>query len=36
MESPIVIFFKNLFTQKRKLGPHTIYKVQARANIEDL
>jgi len=36
MESPIVIFFKNLFTQKRKLGPQSIHKVQPRANIEDL
>jgi hypothetical protein len=36
MESPIVIFFKNLFTQKRKLGPQNVYKVQPRTNIEEL
>lgn len=31
MESPIVLFFKNLFTQKRKLGPKITYYQQARA-----
>lgn len=36
MESPLVIFFKNLFTQKRKLGPHTVQKAQQMANIDEL
>jgi hypothetical protein len=34
MESPIVVFFQNLFTQKRKLGPQVTYYLQAR-NVVD-
>lgn len=29
MESPIAVFFKNLFTQQRKLGPKRTYYLQA-------
>ena len=36
MESPLVIFFKNLFTQKRKLGPDASYRVQAKAKIDEI
>lgn len=36
MESPIVIFFKDLFTQKRKLGPKTSYKAMPRLNFDDV
>lgn len=36
MESPIVIFFKNLFTQRRKLGPEVNYRVQAKNKIDEL
>ena len=27
MESPLIVFFRNLFTQKRKLGPQTSHHV---------
>ena len=36
MESPIVLFFKDLFTQKRKLGPENSYKPKARIHLDDL
>ncbi len=36
MESPIVIFFKDLFTQKRKLGPKAVYKAMPRISFEDI
>jgi hypothetical protein len=36
MESPLVIFFKNLFTQKRKLGPQPSQKVHLMSNIDEL
>lgn len=36
MESPIVIFFKNLFTQKRKLGPQAKISNQAKSKIDEL
>ena len=36
MESPIVIFFRNLFTQKRKLGPTVTQYQQPRNIITDL
>ncbi len=36
MESPIVVFFKDLFTQKRKLGPRNTYKPQPRINVDDI
>jgi len=31
MESPIVVFFKNLFTQKRKLGPNSEARPQSQS-----
>lgn len=36
MESPIVVFFKNLFTQKRKLGPRNVYKVVPKINLDEI
>lgn len=36
MESPIVVFFKNLFTQKRKLGPKITYYLQAKNVIDNM
>jgi len=36
MESPIVIFFKDLFTQKRKLGPKAVYKAMPRVNFDEI
>ena len=36
MESPIAIFCKNLFTQKRKLGPKVTYYQQVRAVFDDM
>jgi uncharacterized protein YccT (UPF0319 family) len=36
MESPIVVFFKNLFTQKRKLGPKVTYYLQAKNVIDNM
>ncbi len=36
MESPIVVFFKDLFTQKRKLGPKSVYKAVPRVNFDDI
>jgi hypothetical protein len=36
MEPPIVVFFKNLFTQKRKLGPKITYLLQARNVIDNM
>lgn len=36
MESPIVIFFRNLFTQKRKLGPEHKQSIQGKSKIDEL
>ena len=36
MESPIVLFFKELFTQKRKLGPKHSYKPRPRVHLDEV
>ena len=36
MESPIVIFFKDLLTQKRKLGPKSVCKAVPIVNFDDI
>jgi hypothetical protein len=36
MESPIAIFFRNLFTQKRKLGPSAKMSIQAKSKVDEL
>ena len=36
MVSPIVVFFKDLFTQKRKLGPRKVHAPPTRDNITEL
>jgi hypothetical protein len=36
MESPLVIFFRNLFTQKRKLGPSAKQGIQAKTKMDEL
>lgn len=36
MESPIVVFFRNLFTQKRKLGPKVTFYLQAKNVIDNM
>ena len=36
MESPIVVFCRNLFTQKRKLGPKVTAYQQARNNFDSI
>lgn len=36
MISPIVVFFKDLFTQKRKLGPRKVHVPPSRENIAEL
>lgn len=36
MESPLVIFCRNLFTQRRKLGPEAAFRIQAKTKIDEL
>ena len=36
MESPITIFFRNLCTQRRKLGPKVTHYQQARTSIDNI
>jgi hypothetical protein len=36
MESPIAIFFRNLFTQKRKLGPAAKMSIQAKTKVDEV
>jgi hypothetical protein len=36
MESPIVIFFKDLFSQKRRLGPKSVCKAVPTVNFDDI
>jgi hypothetical protein len=36
MQSPIVVFFKDLFTQKRKLGPKNVYKAMPKTNFDEI
>ena len=35
-ESPLAVFFKNLFTQKRKLGPQASNRHETKTKLEEL